>query len=159
MEHQRSGLSSRQGLFIQLYTRERGRTPVSPLRVGHCLSSCTYFDSARLTKDKASFLLELPASRSKGAGVDARRDRAGVEEKGSHAARHTAPRGLLTVAPEVDGNCPKCDHCTGLPGGSSPTTGSDGYHGDQQRALPRTAGRTLLSAHLAPLVRLQTASL
>lgn len=86
----------------------------------------------RLPKDKASFL-----RRSKGAGVDAKRDKAGVGEKGGHAGRHTA-------SPEVSSPCgagsrwelPKCHKCTGLPGGSSPTPGRDGDHGGQQRALP-----------------------
>lgn len=76
-----------------------GKTPMWPLRVGHCLSpSRPCFDSARLPKDKASFLFGSPARRSKGAGVDARRDRAGVGEKGSHAGRHRAP-------PEVSPLC------------------------------------------------------
>lgn len=55
----------------------------------------------RLPKDKASFL-----RRSKGSGVDAKRDKAGVGEKGGHAGRHTAsPEVSSPCGPEVDGNC------------------------------------------------------
>lgn len=112
---------------------------MSPLHVGHCLtSSRTYFDSARLPKDKASFLFGPPARRSKGAGVDARRDRAGVGEKGSHAGRHTAPPELSSLGGAGSRwNCRKRYHCTGLQEAPRRTTESDGYRGRQQRALPQ----------------------
>lgn len=67
--------------------------------------------------------------------MDTMRDKGGVGEDGGHGAGAQHPPGSpYPVVMEVDGSALLC-HChAGLPGGSSPTTGSNGHHGHQQRA-------------------------
>lgn len=126
---------SRWGPFTPLHTWRRKNTPVLPWHSRHCLnSSCIYFDSAQAPYgQKLHFFLE-------GAWMDTRRDKGGWERKAVMGQAHRIRLVLSTVVPLVDGSCLAVSLPYWAPGGSSPTTQSDGHHGHQQRAGPGTAG-------------------
>lgn len=146
--------------FSSPHGRE-GKTPVSPLHVGHCLtSSRTYFDSARLPKGKASFLFGPPARRSKGAGWTQGGTGQGLGRKAATLAGTQHPLSSPHfVAREVDGTARSVTIVLGSRRLPAELPRVMGIAVASRGRCPKTPGRALLPAHLAILARQPTASL